>query len=327
MNEALLRSLEGKLHKLSVPGTESGSKLPQDIFEDSILTYIDSSATIPTERFTHLSDILHADRPVILACKNNGFWRAVEKPDSNHEQSVNFVHTRTRSSNNSNTSDNSVYGSPLKLDKIADLSITDDDAIVPVTTGKQVLDFAMRHQAARKLVSLYSILLTSGYDLTKTQVPTLLAICSAQNLRSVSVLGLKPLTDPQNNFLGVKLIEIQSKPMMEKSNLVKLNPDFAASHVTCRAKYEILADSGLTHNPELQNSIQLELEWKKCSSVSAGLLHEPPMKANSVAKIQRPSGSPDSPLYAVYQVLLNVIIVMTFISFLKPFIKFCKCAF
>lgn len=300
MDQKLLKTLQTKLKALLA--SKNKNELSQEEFLDSVITYVVDDVK-GVERYTYLVDIFHAKAPLFIACKNNGFWQPTEKPDGHEQPIVGIQSQRKRSSRNSSDRDHSnVFGSPLKLDIIADLSISEDDPMVPVSVNKHNMDFGMELPEVRELVSLYSLLVTSGLSISDMHPPTLLAISDCKNLRGVSVMGIEPLTDSRNNFKGVKVTDIVSKPQTDRSSIIKLNPNFASSVVKCKAKYEILTKSRLKFNLDLQNSIQLELEWTEKSSQNMTLLSQPPLKASSVAMINWVSGSTESPLLPFYQV-------------------------
>lgn len=292
---------------------ESEDALPQETYSDCTLTFVAGDKKFQSERFTRLCDILQTESPLLIACKNNGFFKCVEKVE-NADQSlsrINFITTRSRSnrsSRNSSKDDNSsVCGSPLKLDIIADLSGCETDTpVLSCSPGKVAENFGLPQSSAKKLISLYSVLVTGGhgFDIEKKHLPTVLAICDGQNVSTKSVMALKPLVDQQNNLLGVKITDTVSKPLSEKSVHMKQMTNFPSSEVTCRAKYDLLADCSFKCNPDLQSLFQLELEWKKETGKTFTLLHEPPMEASSVARIQKASGSADSPLFPLFKVCL-----------------------
>lgn len=324
-----MKAFEEKLKKLTsvTEPTDAGLNLPQESFLDCLLTYVEDGTVKGADRFNKLLHVLHVEPPVLLACRNTGFWQNVEHQDNNHEQSIKVARKKKPSDP---FTDSSVCGSPLKLDIIADI-YADDDLPVTVTKRKPVIDFAVEHKAAKKLVSLYSVWVTStghGLSLDRKKLPTLIALCTGQNPRLVSVLGLKPLIDPQNNVTGVKIIESVSKPIAYKSSLQKLKPDLTSADVTCTAKYNILADTGVKFNPDLESSFQLEMGWKKGTNQSLTLLQEPLMTGVSVAMIQRASGSSDSPLYPMHQVFeFNAFILQKILVILKSHVSFIVSSF
>lgn len=307
-----LQTLYKKLLKLQSTASDNGKNsqsLPQEqVLDGIVLTYVTDTVKIPTERFTKLKEVTGSKFPLIIACKSNSFWQAVEKQE-NDEKSFDFVSCRKKSSRSSKHSSSpdqsSVCGSPLKLDIIADLSVFDADSTLPV--GKQmVLDFGLSQSKCRKLISMYSDLYSSFKDEAciddMNEIPTLIVLCDGENVKSVSTMSLEPLFDKQNNFLGVKISETVAKPAAEKNKQTKLHPNFVTADVICKAKYDILADAGDQVQPDMQGFLRLELEWRKIVGKSLVLLHDPPTEAKAEVKIQVTSGNTRSLTFSLFQV-------------------------
>ncbi|XP_052280307.1 protein zwilch homolog [Dreissena polymorpha] len=307
MEDSLLKQLAVSLSKLQA-SHEKGSNINQDVFNSSVLSYIRADGSIEIERYKKLKDVFNFKSPLIIACKNNGFWQAVERPNE-IDHSPDRVHTRKKSSRHSSTDKNSigVCGSPLKLDIIADLSVFEDDegSMVNASSKRKSVDFGLPLATVRKLMFLFSSLASNSknvFESEKAEFPTILALCDGQNIRGVSAIALKPIVDDQNNFLGLKITDSVSKPPAEKAVHAKMLPNFSNTvEITCQAKYDIhvMADFSL----ENASFIQLELNWKIIPGQSFLMLHEPPLQAKTVARIRNYLGNPESRLSAMYQEL------------------------
>lgn len=310
MDQKHLQTLHETLINLQTAASDNKKSLPQEqILDGIVLSFVTNKVKIPTERFFRLKEVTGSKFPLIVACKSNAFWQAVEKQE-NDEKSFNFVNVRKKSSRSSKHSSSpdqsSVCGSPLKLDIIADLSVFDADTTIPV--GKQVvLDFGLTQSKCRKLISLYSDYYSSFRDEAGTNsmndIPSLIVLCDGDNVKSVSTMSLEPLFDKQNNFLGVKVSETVSKPASEKKEFAKLNPKFATADILCKAKYDILADAGEQLQVDMQGFLRLELEWRKMYGKSLVLLHGPPSEAKAEVKIQVTSGNTRSLAFSIFQEL------------------------
>lgn len=316
MDQELLQSFHDKLLNLqraSLNTSHTQQNIPEEHVLDGVtLSYVTEQMKIPTERFCRLKEVTDAEFPLIIACKSNAFWQALEKHEV-AENSFDFVNVRKRSSKSSKCSSNadqsSMYGSPLKLDIIADLSVFEGDTTIAV--GKQVvIDFGLTRSMCRKLISLYSHLYTSFKYKTSTDIldytPSLVALCDGDNFKSVSSMILQPLLDKQNNLLGLKITETVSEPASERSTHAKCRPQFVTSDVLCKAKYDLLTETGEQVQPNMQGFLKLELEWQKTAGKSLVLLHDPPSEANAVVKIQVVSGNSRSSAFSVFQVTSTI---------------------
>lgn len=316
MDAWLLKRLQEKLLKLQDQSLrssrqETAPKIPQEDFLDSIiLSCITDEVKVSTERLSRLREIIDFKLPVVLACRSNAFWHAVEKPkELTEEKTFNSVTSRKTSRGSKNSSDvdqSSVYGSPLKLDIIADLSVFEGDSTLPCTRNT-VPDFGLDRAVCSKLISLYCSIQGSFRDDSISGkvngVPTLVSLCNGENMKSVSCISAECLQDQQNNFLGVRISETSSLPAATKAAHMSFHPKFNSLDVLCKARYNILADKEDQLQPEMEGFLLLDLEWRKPVGKSLVLLHDPPSEAKAVVKIQVKSGSDKSPAFSVYQEL------------------------
>ena len=306
MDGMLVDNFTSILTKLQT-ANDSGSTLPQDKFMGCILTFIRATDKINSERFSRLQSITLTDYPVLLAYRSSAFWQVVENEAV--DKSVSFVTYRKSSKHSSSstcTDKSNVTGSPMKLDIIADLSVLEGEGDVFAGKAKS-LDCGLPLGLARKLASIYcnSFNNVKNGSLTEqhAEIPNLVVLCDGNNLKSVSCLCVVPIIDKQNNFLGVKMSEVINKPAVEKSKVPKSLPVFSNAEVNCFAKYDIMSCLDDKMISDFQNSLKLELHWRKLAGQSLILLHDPPADAVSVVKIQVTSGSTRSPAFGVYEEL------------------------
>ena len=305
MDGSLADNLKSVLHKLQ--SVDPGTATPQDEFMGCLLTLIREVDKISNERFSRLLDITAVEYPILLAYRSSTFWQAIENESA--DKSVSFITVRksTKYSSSSTCSNKSnCIGSPLKLDIIADLSVFEGEG--EVVAGKtKMLDCGLPLGVARKLTSIFcnsfNVLKNESLTEQQVEVPNLVILCDGNNLKSVSCLCVAPIIDKQNNFLGVKISEVLSKPAVDKSKVPKTLPEFSNSEIKCFAKYDIISYLGDKTAPDYQSSLKLELHWRKLAGQSLILLHDPPADAMSVVKIQVTSGNTRSPAFGVYQEL------------------------
>ena len=281
-----------------------GEGFPQNEDLGCILTLIRSTDEISLERFCRLQDIVNVNSPILLAYRSSSFWQARETEAI--DKSVSFVTFRKSSKHSSASSERSnVTGSPLKLDIIADLSVFEGEDEIGVSKSKS-LDCSLPLGKARKLVSIFC----NSFNKVTTQllaeqgeIPNLMVLCDGSHVKRVSCVCVVPIIDRQNNFIGFKTSEVACKPAADKSKLPKSVPEFANKEVKCFAKYDIISNLGDKFNPDFQNSLYLELHWRKHAGQLAILLHDPPTDATANVKIQVMSGNTRSPAFSMYQEL------------------------
>ena len=297
-----MSSFQNIVYKLS--SADENETLAQNEDLGFILTLVRSKNKISLERFCRLQDILNVNSPILLAYRSNSFWQAKENEAA--DKSASFVTFRKRSKPSSTSSDRSdVAGSPLKLDKIADLSVFEGEDEVVVSKSKS-LDCGLPLTKARKLLSTYCNSFnkaTTQVLAEKGEIPNLVVLCDGSHVKRVSCLCAVPIIDKQNNFLGFKMSEVTCQPAADKSKLPKSVPEFANKEVKCSAKYDIISNLGDKLNPDYQNSLYLELHWRKHAGQLAILLHDPPTDATANVKIQVTSGNTRSPAFSMYQEL------------------------
>ena len=297
-----MSSFQSIVYQLSSAGDDE--PFPQNEDLGCILTLVRSKDKISLERFCRLQDIVNVNSPILLAYRSSSFWQARETDVA--DKSVSFVTFRKSSKHSSASSERSnVAGSPLKLDIIADLSVFEGEDEVVLSKSKS-LDCGLPLTKARKLVSTFC----NSFNKATTQVlaeqgevPNLMVLCDGSHVKRVSCLCAVPIIDKQNNFLGFKISEVACQPARDKSKLPKSVPEFANKEVKCSAKYDIISNLGDKLNPDYQNSLYLELHWRKHAGQLAILLHDPPTDATANVKIQVTSGNTRSPAFSMYQEL------------------------
>lgn len=302
-----MTSFQSTVHKLCFTN-KSGSEFPQDEFLGCILTLIKSSHKISLERFSQLQNIINIDNPILLAYKSSTFWQAKVKEMADKSITGSSITIRKSTKPSSSSLDrSSVVGSPLKLDIIADLSVFIEEEEVGTTSSKsKSLDCGVALGRARKLASIFCHSfnkITTEMLAEQGEIPNLVVLCDGNNLKSVSCLCVVPVIDKQNNFIGFKMSQVASKPSTEKGKVPKSVPEFANKEVRCYAKYDIISYSGDKLNLDCQNSLYLELHWRKHAGQLVILLHDPPIDAISNVKVQVTSGNTGSPAFSMYQEL------------------------
>lgn len=316
MDPELIKTFQEKVTRLqnavSKGYNQNSTLICDDFHEGCMLTYLDENSDLKVKRFHTIKSIVGLTYPLLFACKSKAFWQAAGTKAVS-EINSDFVNVRKKTNSRSKTSSSSANqssscGSPLELDMIADLSIFDNDTMLPFS--KQLTDdIGIPHAVAVKLVSLFSNIFSQSINdgivesVKISETPTLVVICDGDNLNGVSTLSIKPLIDKQDNFLGVKITETTSKPSANKNVHAKLCPNFSTSDIVLKAKYDILAEAGDRSHSDLQSSLKLEVEWQKVTGLSLVLLHDPPVEAKCQLKLRVFSGNTRSPAFSIYQEL------------------------